>query len=171
MGKKISIRQWSSTPASVKIWLQQSLCDGCMCTKRFKSPMKIKAVGSVKTSNLWQLGRATFVASTKPPVLVTQTDFISMYVSFLFELAIVGYREERQFFILSRLSTPLLLLYTISSFLGIGDDRALTVPCFVFNIFIVLSSQNVEGESILGTKKRRIIMLSDMLLCVSLIKG
>lgn len=29
----------------------------------------------------------------------------------------------------------------------------------------------VEGESILGTKKRRIIMLSDMLLCVSLIKG
>ena len=36
---------------------------------------------------------------------------------------------------------------------------------------IVLSSQNVEGESILGTKKRRIIMLSDMLLCVSLIKG
>lgn len=29
----------------------------------------------------------------------------------------------------------------------------------------------VDGESILGTKKRRIIMLSDMLLCVSLIKG
>ena len=143
-----------------------------MCTKRFKSPMKIKAVGSVKTSNLWQLGRATFVASTKPPVLVTQTDCISMYVSFLFELAIVGYREERQFFILSRPNTPLLLLYTISSFLGIGDDRALLlVPCFVFNISIVLSSQNVEGESILGTKKRRIIMLSDMLLCVSLIKG
>ena len=57
--------------------------------------MKIKAVGSVKTNNLWQLGCATFVASTKPPVLVTQTDCISMYVSFLFELAIVGYREER----------------------------------------------------------------------------
>ena len=167
MGKKISIRQWSSTPAGVKIWHQQSLCDGCMCTKRFKSPMKIKALASVKTSNLWQLDRATFVASTKTPVLVTQTDCISMYVSFLFELAIVGYREERQFFI-----TPLLLLYTISSFLGIGDDRALLlVPCFVFNISIVLSSQNVEGESILGTKKRRIIMLSDMLLCVSLIKG
>ena len=57
--------------------------------------MQIKAVGSVKTNNLWQLGCATFVASTKPPVLVTQTDCISMYVSFLFELAIVGYREER----------------------------------------------------------------------------
>ena len=35
----------------------------------------------------------------------------------------------------------------------------------------LFAMQVVEGESILGTKKRRIIMLSDMLLCVSFIKG
>ena len=48
---------------------------------------------------------------------------------------------------------------------------------YVLEVTSVLSNAGMivspilEGESILGTKKRRIIMLSDMLLCVSLLKG
>ena len=45
------------------------------------------------------------------------------------------------------------------------------VRIYEYTLFFPFPDKTVDGESILGTKKRRIIMLSDMLLCVSLIKG